>query len=166
MAELEVIYDPAKEVAAIVNVDQRCAWGPAMVGPNAGRILETFIDTVPFVISELSTHDAVAAFTSFLDRVGMASQEATAATDSPSPQPDGHPAVDATAAAAEAEAHNAGDVPAPGPADADMEAHEGATPEVRECPNCQGTGSVTAGDPPISRQCPMCQGAKTVTVNA
>jgi hypothetical protein len=166
MAELEVIYDPAKELAAIINVDDRCGWGPAMLGPQAGQILQAFLDTAPFDLSLLSTYDATRAFTSFLESSGLAAPPAGAEGDTVAPQSDGGGSMDYPDRLAEAEAAGATDVPAPGPADTDAPEGASTSPTVIDCPNCQGSGEQTNGETGAVEVCGMCQGKRQLTIAA
>lgn len=166
MADVEVIYDPAKELAAIVNVETREGWGPAMIGPQAGAILQAFIDTAPFDLTLLSSYDAARAFTSFLESSGLAAPEAASESDPVAPVESGNGSVDYQNAAAEAEATAAGDVPAPGPADTDEPEGESTTPTVIDCPNCNGSGEQTNGETGAVEVCGMCQGKKQLTIAA
>lgn len=166
MAELEVIYDPAKELACIVNVDERMGWGPAMIGPNAGQILQAFIDTAPFDLTLLGSFDAQRAFTSFLERAGLAAPAPETESDTPPVVETGNGSVDYGNAAAEAEATAATSVPDPAPADTDAEAGESTTPTVIDCPNCGGSGEQTNGETGATEVCGMCQGRKKLTIAA
>lgn len=164
MAELEVIYDPAKELAAIVNVDNREGWGPAMIGPQAGQILQAFIDTAPFDLTLLSSYDAVKAFTSFLERTGLAAPATETASDTVAPVNGGSASMDYEQRAAEQEAAAASDVPPLAPADTDEPETESASPTVIDCPNCGGSGEQTNGETGAVEVCGMCQGKKTLTI--
>lgn len=164
MAELEVIYDPAKELACIINVDDRCGWGPAMIGPQAGNILQAFLDTAPFDLSLLGTYDATRAFTSFLESSGLAAPETTAEGETVAPVEGGNAGMDNGNALAEAEATGAGDVPAPAPADTDDDTPESTTPQVIDCPGCNGQGTTQYDPEQPAVTCGMCQGKGKLTV--
>lgn len=166
MADLEVIYDPNKELACIVHVDSRMGWGPAMIGPQAGNLLQAFLDTTPFDVSELDSYAATAAFTSFLERAGIKITPETTPDNQGSMDYTTTAAMDNGNALAEAEAVASSDVPAPQPADTDTPPDQSTAPTVVGCPNCQGTGSVRFGDDEAPQTCGMCNGSGKVTVQA
>lgn len=158
MADLEVIHDPAKEMAAIVNVDTQMGWGPAMIGPDAGLVLQAFIDAMPIDISTLTEYSATQAFKSFLGRAldVDAAMGATPPAGALEPLDDSDVAA---AALAESEAREAGrEPPAPAPADTDPPAPEAAPSQVVPCFNCDGSGMIEFGDGSPSQRCNMCQG--------
>lgn len=162
MAHLEVIYDPAKQMAAVVNVDEQRSWGPAMIGPDAGEILQTWVTATPFDVSILADYDACQAFASFLQVVaGVASDQAPTPPDSPL-EPSGGPDLDGAALAQREAADGGAQPPEPQPADTDMEADQGAPPSVVTCPLCSGEGSTNDGADGARVTCAMCGGAKVV----
>lgn len=166
MAELMVIYDPELNVAAIVNIDEQCGWGPAMPGNNCQAILEQFVHGTPFDVSVLEPEDATRLFLSFLAATG-AIDDGTPGTTEPLAQAPTPAIPDADAAAlAEREAHNATDVPQAQPADTDMEAHPSAPDQVMRCVNCNGAGTINFGDDMPAQQCNMCKGTGKITVGA
>ena len=166
MAELQVIYDPNLELAAIVNVDERMGWGPAMIGPQAGNILQAFIDTCPFDVSEMDAYTAARTFASFLDNAGLAAPDTTPTPETGTVDTSADTGVDTANALAEAEATNAGDVPAEQPADTDTPQDTSTAPTVINCPNCNGSGSIQFGDGEAPQTCGMCGGRGKVTVGA
>lgn len=158
MAELAVIYDPALEVAAIINLDEQRAFGPAMVGPEAGEVLQAFIDATPFDLSELGTIEACLAFGSFLDRMVNPAEVAPDQADNgqvvTSPSAD----VGGGDALAQAEAAGASDVPPPPPADTDEVSDTPTKTVTAPCFNCDGSGMVEFGDGSPAQRCGMCGG--------
>ena len=166
MANLEVIYDPAKELAAIINTDDRQGWGPAMIGPQAGMILQTFLDTVPFDLSIMSSYDATQAFSDFLRTAGLAADETAATPVTPSESPT-DPGVDTTAAtAAEHEARDNTTVPPEQPHDTDTPVVPDTTDTVIPCVNCGGGGTVQVEPDTDPVKCGMCGGTGKLTIQA
>lgn len=166
MAELEVIYDPDMQIAAVVNVDEQCGWGPAMIGPNAKQLLTLFIDTVPFDVSQLASSEATAAFKSFLEQANLAGGATTAAGGNVAAKPDGNPPVDEAAALAQREAANSGDVSPPAPADTDTPTEGESTQAVITCPNCNGTTTTNDGPEGTAVPCGFCKGLGHVKATA
>ena len=164
MSDLLVIYDPDVQVGAIVDIDTRMGYGPTMAGPHAKQLLQTFIDTLPFDIDGMSTYDRARAFTSFLERAGMAADTQAGTPGTGVVEPGGHQDVAGEAKAAEAEATHAGDVPAPQPADTDTPPPPSAETKQVTCGNCNGTGTTPDGPNGEAVQCRMCQGTGRVTV--
>ena len=162
MADLTVIYDPESEIAAIVNVDDRCGWGPAMIGPNAQEVLQAFIDSHPYDVTIYPASYVQQAFQSFLDTIGGGGQSAPAQGDPVAAESPGGTGVDGGAPLAQAEAANATDTPGPQPADTDMEADQGEAPQVMKCPLCTMDGGEPTGLAEDGTQCPMCHGRKFV----
>lgn len=164
MAELEVIYDPAKELAAIVNVETREGWGPAMIGPNAAMILTTFLEAVPFDISNEPASVVTRYFLDFLSKVGLAVDETPAETPAMETQPSGDSSVANADYAAQAEAVAAPSAPAPQPADTDMAQPASTAGTVVPCVNCNGSGTVAMGEGEPSAVCGMCNGTGKLTL--
>lgn len=158
MADIEVIYDPAKEFAAIINLDTRSGWGPAFIGPNAGNVLQLWVDAMPFDVTILSEDAALTVFTDWLQEMaGAPTQEAPTPPDSPV-EPMGADPVGEWASA-EVEAHNARtEPPEPGPADTDMEADESPPDTFVNCPLCNGTKTVVDDETGEVTPCNMCAG--------
>lgn len=173
MAELQVVFDPQVEMAAIINVDDRIGWGPTMVGPSARELLQAFIDGLPFDISDVSSYQARTFFESWFQRLeGIAE---TDTTDNPTGTVGDVPSTGMDAdALATAEAVAAGDgPPAAAPFDTDPGATESATDyvspavaayppndndaQVIDCPNCAGVANPS---------CPLCHGSLKLTVGA
>jgi hypothetical protein len=188
MAELQVIYDPQLELAAILNVDERIGWGPAMVGPDAPIILQAFIDQTPFDVSALDSYTAAVAFNQFLDKL-VERNAATAATVDPVPVgPDDDSGVADQTVPTAAQGAPTDEPPAVQPADTDssVEADEspasasieaGRTPfvppdtpapptTVQPCMLCDGTGMVQTDPDAPAATCGMCNGSGKVTVAA
>lgn len=156
MANLVVVYDADKEMAAIVDTDERRSWGPAMVGPDAGDMLQTWIERMPFDVTILDERVAAQLFTEWLADMVKGATE-TPPTADPGPlEPLGSGSLD-EAPRAEHEAAEAGDgPPEPQPADTDPEANEGTPDTWVNCPLCNGAKQVQVGDPPEWRECDMC----------
>jgi hypothetical protein len=156
MADIEVIYDPVKELAAIVNLDDRCGWGPAFVGPNAGAVLQLWVDSMPFDVTILDVFQAGRAFLGWLNNMAAAPPEpAPTPPVSPVESPDrpfldGAPLAEAVASASGAEP------PEPQPADTDMEADPSAPATVITCPLCAGAKTVTNDETGEIGTCGMC----------
>lgn len=166
MADLEVIYDPAKEYAAIVNIDDRCGWGPAMVGPNAGTILQAFLDAMPTRIDKLGTYEATTLFQDWFDETFLpASETASTPPVGPVESPDG-PSVDQTPPDASEVRDGPETASEAGPSGTGVEADSGAQATVVLCPLCSGTGVTADGEDGSTKTCAMCNGDKVVTLGA
>lgn len=188
MTDLVVIYDPALELGAIINTDERVSWGPAMIGPEATVILQSFIDNTPFDVSTLDTFTAAAAFADFLDRLVAARTPATAETPAvPVVNASGQPMAPETVPGA---THGAptDEPPAVQPADTDSGVEANASPASasitppggqfvpvdpsptqttqQQCAMCGGNGTVALVDNEPAVQCGMCGGTGVVTVTA
>jgi hypothetical protein len=156
MADIEVIYDPVKELAAIVNLDDRCGWGPAFIGPNAGNVLQLFVDSMPFDVTAVHGTTAGVIFLEWLENMAATAPESAATpsvgpVESPDrPFLDGAPLAEAVASASGAEP------PEPQPADTDMEADSSAPPTVITCPLCAGAKTVTNDETGEIGTCGMC----------
>jgi hypothetical protein len=164
MAHIEVIYDPQKELAAIVDLDTQEAYGPAMIGPDAGSVLEMWLETLPFDITLLDHHAAVTAFRgSVLRAYGEAAPEAATSPTRPVEPGDGQP-VDGEALA-EFEAAQAGaGPPEPQPADTDVAADQGTPPTVVTCPLCSGAKVLVDDETGEQAACGMCRGTGLVSM--
>ena len=162
MADIEVIFDPVKEFAAIVNIDTRQGWGPAFVGPHAGVVLQTWVDAMPFDVTLLDSDIAGTLFAEWVaDVTKGTTEEAPTPPVGPMEPLGGGGMDDAAQAAAEASAAGA-EPPGPGPADTDLAADAGAPPQVVTCPLCTGAGVTSDGADGASVTCAMCGGAKVV----
>lgn len=158
MADLEVIFDPDKEMACIVNTESHMGFGPAMIGPFAGQVLQAFIDATPFDVSLLTEHGAAAAFASFLE-TQAAPAAATPANPDLSPLgPIGGPRVDDGRLEDRTAAESGAEPPAVQPADTDEPAPDTAASSVVTCFNCNGAGVIEFGGDEPSQRCNMCQG--------
>lgn len=162
MTSLVVIYDSDRELAAIVDTDGRCGWGPAMIGPNAGEILNGWIESMPFDVGMLPPDVARLVFQEWIDGLVAAATE----TAAPSPDSPLEPPVDQGVAwTAEDEpgpAYESAEPPGPQPADTDMEADASPPPQVVDCPLCGATGVTSDGEDGATKVCPMCEGRKVV----
>lgn len=186
MAELVVIYDPALELAAIINTDERVSWGPAMIGPEAPVILQSFIDTTPFDVSMLDTYTAAQMFADFLDKLVEARAAPPADPPASSVVSGGHMELDSFGVPTTAHGAPTDQPPAPQPLDTDpgVEANEspasapivhaglptgaGSPPVpqtvLQQCAVCEGTGTVQMGEGEPAAQCGLCGGSGQVTV--
>lgn len=137
MADFIVIYDPQKEVAAIVDADNRVGFGPAMIGPNAEDLLTAFVETIPYDITEVSSYTLRDWFERFVTSFPQPAETpaGSAGADTVAVGPD--TGVAGAALAEHTAAASAGEPPAPAPADADLEANPGETDQVTPDP---GTG--------------------------
>lgn len=181
--DLQVIYDETLEIAAIIDLESRQAWGPAAIGQGAGQLLEAYVQSLPFDPSILTPDQAVEGFTDWFQRVGEYA-DASTSTVSPSPVDSGTGTSVDTGALAVAEAGSAaGSPPPPAPADTDSTATAdtsaaqvttapAVTPPAAvapatlpatagtqyiACPSCSVTGTV---DP----ACPICHGTNQMAV--
>lgn len=145
MAEPIVIYDPEKEIAAIVDTDNRVGFGPAMIGPDAATRLDSFLLTVPFDVTAVPS----AVLRDWFEQWAAASFPATAQasgtadTGKVGSKPD-QAMVDA-ALAEHTAAASAAEPPAPAPADTDMAAHASEAGTVTPAVNPSGAPSETSG---------------------
>lgn len=158
MTDLIIIYDPEREIAALVNPETQQGWGPAMIGPGADQALQAFIEAAPFDLTLLDSSTATEAFAGFLEgvRAGLAPEagEAPASPVEPSDgagMAEGQPPVYGSEDAGEPAAE-------PGAADPDPEAGTAPAVQVVDCFNCGGTGTIEFGDDVESQTCNMCQG--------
>lgn len=186
MADLVVIYDPALELGAIINTDERVSWGPAMIGPEAPVILQSFIDSTPFDVSELDTYTAARAFADFLDKLVAARTPAQTPPETGQVVASGDPEVAVPDPPGTAQGAPTDQPPAPQPADTDpgVEANESpasasiaagqapyapnpaplTTTTQQQCAVCEGTGQVQMGEGEPAAQCGLCGGSGQVTV--
>lgn len=186
MAELVVIYDPALELAAIINTDERVSWGPAMIGPEAPVILQSFIDTTPFDVSELDTYTAARAFADFLDKLVAARTPAPPDPPAGQVEPSGDPGVAVPDPPGTAQGAPTDQPPAVQPADTDPGVEANPSPAsapivhvglptgagsppapqtvLQQCAVCEGTGTVQMGEGEPAAQCGLCGGSGQVTV--
>lgn len=158
MANLEVIYDPAKEIGAVVNLDNGTPLGPVMIGPAAGDILQAWLDATPFDVAGLDAFTAQSAFLSFLERNAPPDEVASDASDNGQVVAQPGVTADDAVALADREAVHASDVPDAQPADTDSEAQENPVTVTVRCWNCEGTGMVSFGDDQADARCGMCDG--------
>jgi hypothetical protein len=185
MADLIVIFDADKQMAAIVDADTRTGFGPAMIGSDAAQQLEAFLATVPYDLTSVPSTTVRDWFEQFSEAFHPPAATAAVAADTGVVVAAGSAGVDADAAAAAAEAVNATSTPAPAPADTDMAAHQGAEDQVAQavrqdptpatvaaaqpvvqpgpCPLCNGTGNIPGTAAGELVTCNMCHGTGTVT---
>lgn len=166
MSELEVVYDPVKEYAAVVDIDNRCGWGPAMVGPNAGTILQAFLDAMPTRIDKLGTYEATTLFQDWFDETFLPAAETAASPPVGAVEPLGGADVDETPPDRTGPGDGLSEPPEPQPADTDMEADQGAKATLVLCPLCAGNGVTADGEDGATKTCAMCNGDKVVALGA
>ena len=162
MANLVVVYDAAKEMAAIVDTDARMGWGPAMVGPYAGEMLEGFITSIPFDVGLLDAHQANRAFQEWLDGLGATAMETAVTAPVGTLEPSGDSGGDEPPIPPEWGLGGSQDAPEPQSADTDPDAGPGTAHTLVLCPLCGGVGSTSDGEDGATRTCAMCKGAKVV----
>lgn len=162
MADIEVIYDPQKEYAAIVNIDTRAGWGPAMVGPNAGAVLQLWVDAMPFDVTLLSDTAAQAVFADWLQQLAASPPEVPDEAPAGPLEPSDDPGVVGDALAQATAAASGSEPPEPQPADTDLEADQGASPTVVGCPLCSGEGFTVDDQTGEQSTCAMCSGTGLV----
>lgn len=166
MADYIVIYDSAKEIAAIVNADDRIAFGPAMIGPDAEDALTRFLGSVEYDVTGVDSAVLRDWFEEWAGGHFRPSETPAVSPAGSAVEPSGGPGM-ADAARAEAEASAAGGGP-PGaaPADPDMEADAGPADAL----NAGGHGMPgghpgNGGDPPpYTGPCFACGGAGTIAL--
>lgn len=161
--DLIVIYDAEKEIAAAVDADTRLAFGPAMIGANAGDVLEAFFATIPYDVDEVGSFQLRAWFEQFLESLPATDVTPPQSDTADTVEQDGRVDMAATESLAEQEARQHSDTPAEQPADADMEADEGPPEYVGECWACGGNGTVPAG-PNETVMCTVCEGTGNLPV--
>jgi len=133
-----------------------------MIGPDAGEILQSWVDAMPFDPTVLSEGAAVAAFRDWLDQMAKGAPQAPP-TPSQSPvEPVDRPGVDDDRIAQAEAAASGGEPPEPQPADTDMEADASPPPTVTTCPLCGGRKVVEVGEDGVTQPCGMCSGAGVV----
>lgn len=162
MANLVVIYDSDRELAAIVDTDTRMGWGPAMIGPQAGDILAGWVESMPFDVGILDPHTANRVFQEWVEGLVAAASQAAPASLDGSLEPSGGPSLDSSPPDRTGPADGGTEPPAPAPADTDMEADAGPPPTVVQCPLCGGDGVTADGEDGATKTCPMCAGTKVV----
>lgn len=158
MADLQVVYDPTIEVAAIVDLDRNMSWGPMCPGPQGGSLLQAFIDGMPFDITILSSEQARDIFLQVFQEDAAKSAAAATSGDSSPVEPAGTVTSSDTALATADAVANAGAPPAPAPADADMAADQSQTATVSDPPTQAATESATL---PVGETVP--EGGTTTT---
>lgn len=168
-AELEVIYDPALEMAAIINLDTRQGWGPSMVGPSAKQILEAFLSGTPFDLTAVDSATATNFFEDWFSAVSEQADQAAPEGQAVSVEPDGAAAVADSTAATTAEGAPTDEPPNPAPSDTDMGADTSTTDQVTApavadpAAQAQAAADQTAAEQsaPGATQtipCPACEG--------
>lgn len=167
MTDYIVLYDPVKEIGAIVNVDNRIGFGPAMIGPDAERALTEFMESFEYDPAEVESAVLRDWFEQWAGEHFLPSEGAPGAPLSPagssveSVGDNGVALAEATAAA------SAGEPPAPQPADTDPEAGESeAGPVMDPIPTTGPTVTDTGGDQTTYvGTCFACNGEGTITID-
>lgn len=162
MANPQIIYDPALEIAAFVDIDTRQGWGPAFIGPGADDVLRAWMDTMPLDVGVMSGDDAQLTFVGWLSAKMSATPEAPPASPNGPVEPMGGQGLDSTPPDRTGPADGLSEPPEPAPADTDMEADQGTPPTVVQCPLCGGAGVTTDSEDGTTTTCAMCQGTKVV----
>lgn len=166
MGELVVIFDRDKEVAALVDMEDRIGRGPAMIGPSAGDMLEAFLQTIPYDLTGVSSYELRRWFEQFAGP--PAAPTPPPAAETPAHAVDGGTDTDvADAELAERESVEATSTPPPQPADADTPEPAPQTASVvQTCPACNGTGNVPGAEEGQLTTCNLCTGSGRVTIQA
>lgn len=179
MADSVVIYDPTLEIAAIVDLDTKCGFGPAFIGEGSREILEGFLESIPYDVSTIDSAKLRDWFEQFAGARFHGESEPTPAPGS-SAVVGNSPGELADAARATMEAAaGGGDPPPPQPADTDAGATPGEASTVTEpttppaesgspppaeadpytgpCFACNGTGRVPTGTEGVTAPCNLCK---------
>lgn len=186
--DLIVIYDPDKEIAAIVDTNNRVGFGPAYIGPQAAGALEAFMLTVPYDMTEVSPYVLRDWFEQYAQSQFPPSATTGGEADTGAVVAGGSTGVADAALAEHTAIASAGEPPGAQPADTDMGAHASASPTVASdnggtlpedtgpanqaaqydgpCPACSGTGSVPGGEPDSQVMCNLCKGSGHFTATA
>jgi hypothetical protein len=180
VTDLIVVYDPVKEVAAIVDPDNRIGIGPAAIGPDSEGLLSSWLETIPYDPKEVDSAVLRDWFEQFSQRV-QAAAPVPDGTPAPSPvEPASDTGVAAAKAAEQAATATAASPPPAAPADTDMDADQGEAATVTTqpqdgaqppppaepapepysgpCPACSGSGQVPGGEPGTQTTCNLCHG--------
>lgn len=180
MTDLQVIYDPALEAAAIIDLDTRTAVGPAEVGANAQTLLEAFAATIPYDITGLHPALVVAWYVQFREStVGQAAAQAAENSSVTVGEPSSTD-VGTVTPTTPTPPTGGDEPPPPQPADTDLGGNPGATATVAETPEvqaerqtgeeqqggqytgqcfaCSGTGTVPGSEPGSQLPCNLCKG--------
>lgn len=166
MASLIIVYDPEREIATFVDADTQRGYGPAVIGPDAGDLLQQFTEAMPFDIGKLPSDTLLELFQDFAEHMAQPAAEAPPAPAAPPVEQIGDTGVAAGDKLADATAAAATDVPAPAPADTDTGAASPTPVRVVDCHACQGEGKLDLGDGQGPVTCNMCQGTGTIAVPA
>lgn len=188
MSDPIVVYDADKEIAALVDPDTRTAFGPAHIGPDAGVVLEGFLQSVPYDVTAVESAVLRGWFERYVSGAFPPPATATSEDTPVAAQPSGGSGVDETALAERASIAAGDGPPPPQPADTDMEADAGAADAVTggggeppptvspesgpvrmqkvSCPACNATGSVPSSEPGVSVPCNLCKGTTQIEVPA
>jgi hypothetical protein len=160
MADYIVIYDPAKEIAAIVNADYRIGFGPAFIGPDAEKALTEWLESIDYDVSEVDSAVLRSWFEGWVGEHFRPSMLSPAETDNGSVVAGDDPGMDAAAHLAEQAAAGYSAIPEPQPADTDMEADEGTPTPVADPTTASEVpaGSDGSNPPPYVGDCFACNG--------
>lgn len=188
MSDPIVVYDPVKELAALVDPNTRTAFGPAHIGPDAEAVLDGFLLSIPYDVTTVDSDTLRSWFERYTGGTFPAPATPPAEDTQVAAEQDGNSGVDGAALAEREAAATSGDPPPPQPADTDMEADEGTADTVTEptppppvggsantrpgqtvkvpCPACNASGSVPSSEPGVSVTCNLCHGTTRIEVPA
>lgn len=188
MAELVVTYDPKLEIASIVDTDNRVGFGPAMIGPNAQALLEGFLESIPYDVTEVSSYLLRDWFEAYAASFPTTTDEEVSEVAAGVVERQRSASVDEAALADHEATYGGPSYPDPQPADTDMEANESATDQVTAtatttddtpapivkgggqyngpCFACNGSGSVPGAEEGSLVVCNLCQGTGHLPVTA
>lgn len=187
--QLEVIYDPTKQLATLVDMDAGIGYGPVMPGAEAGDILTGWLEGIPFDLEGVPSELARDFFHRSIERVAQTTaQPSPPGAQEPASPPDGGTSAQAAQAVREAQDGSAGPPP-PQPADTDpTAAGAGSTssasgadtaggspaPAPPAGPDSPPPAAGAAGPAPTdaaaqaattSRPCPNCNGTGNISYN-
>lgn len=186
MADPIVVYDPVKEIATLVDPENHIGLGPAAIGPDAEKMLDDWLVTIPYDVTAVDSAVLRDWFEPFAGRFLHDAEQAAGQAAAGAVEPPGGAGVAGAALAEKTASASGADPPAPAPADADVEADQGAAgavdgaaqaPEAAEpppaaaqpqyegpCPACSGSGQVPGSEPGTNITCNLCQGTGSLPV--
>lgn len=166
MADYIVIYDPAKQIAAIVNADDRIGFGPAFIGPDAEKALTQFLESIDYDVSAVDSAVLRSWFEGWAGEHFQPSEAPTGPADIGAVVDNGSQGMDAAAHLAEQAAVGNTEIPPPQPADTDPDAAEGTPATVAHDTAAFAELQPEGGNnpPPYEGPCFACNGAGTVAL--
>jgi hypothetical protein len=164
--DLIVVFDREKEIAVAVDTENRVGFGPGMIGPDAGEVLEAFYASIPYDLEEASSYMVRGWFETFAETYPFPQAPTTAAATENTVAADDPAGSDGGAALANATAAAATDVPGEQPADTDPEASPPPVTETVTCWNCNGRGTIATDDKGGTIVCGICAGKGTLQQQA